>query len=534
MNIRTPLFKVRSLTTGSFLGAFFGSLLLMVSTAPAASFDDQLKRVELKLSLIKMDVLRLYQSGPLGTGRSSLRSSGRPSGSSVSGREDQKPPVPQSPVPLQGVVGLQEIAALMKRLEAAEDPAAPSKGTGPLPTDELRLLLADYLLQANLISQAEPILKDLTTRTLREPIAAEAWYRLEKLYYRKRDYQQALGAFFKIPDNSELPLRLEATYLAGNSYLYLKDYQKAIEWLAKVGQGNDFYPFALYSSGLAYLNRGDAESSVQAQFQKLIALNPGEDSVLQELINKARVTLGFLLIDQKRFLEAVGSFDSVPPHSRYRAQARSGIGRAYLGMDGCVKAIVIFRDLIEQTPTHPYALEAHLPVGNCYSKLNAFRRAVESYQGALQTYAARKENLKKLIERVQTTDPGRWFLKPEAVPIEKKSVLVASSPELAIEQDYPDVMDLYSDWSRLEEQIARQTRPTKGSKTSVPDPADESVWEPIQNRIRDGRRYLDELLRTAATDQLLTKIKLIDDLVVRANVGIAKNTILMQDYGTAP
>jgi hypothetical protein len=45
---------------------------------------------------------------------------------------------------------------------------------------------------------------------------------------------------------------------------------------------------------------------------------------------------------------------------------------------------------------------------------------------------------------------------------------------------------------------------------------------------------LDELLRTAATDQLLTKIKLIDDLVVRANVGIAKNTILMQDYGTAP
>jgi hypothetical protein len=159
---------------------------------------------------------------------------------------------------------------------------------------------------------------------------------------------------------------------------------------------------------------------------------------------------------------------------------------------------------------------------------------VESYQGALQTYAARKENLKKLIERVQTTDPGKWFLKPEAVPIEKKSVLVASSPELAIEQDYPDVMDLYSDWSRLDEQIARQTRPTKGSKTSMPDPADESVWEPIQNRIRDGRRYLDELLRTAATDQLLTKIKLIDDLVVRANVGIAKNTILMQDYGTAP
>ena len=529
MNIRTPLFNVRSLTAGSFLGAFFGSLLLIVSTATAASFDEQLKRVELKLSLIKMDVLRLYQSGALGTDRSSLPSSGRASGSSALVREDQKPPVP-----FQGELDLQEIAALMKRLEATEDPAALSKGTGRPPTDEMRLLLADYFLRARLVAQAEQTLKELAIQTRREPIAAEAWFRLEKMYYRKGDYQQALGAFYKIPSKSVLPLRQEAAYLAGNSYLYLKDYLKATELLGKIGEGSDYYPFALYSNGLAYLNMGDTWSSTQQQFQKLVAFNSDEDPILQELINKTRVTLGFFFIDQKRYPEAMALFEAVPASSRYWASARFGIGKTNIGKEDCVKAIVVLMDLIERFPSQPYALEARLHVGSCYSKLSAYRRAVDSYQDALKAYSARSEELKKLIQKIQMTNLENWLSKSRTGPSQRGLRPASLEQDLVIEQGFPELMDVYADWFRLNEEISLRFRQGKDLTISKMDHGTAQGSKPLLIQMQGIRRDLIELLRAAVTDQLSSKMEQIDELALRANIGIAKNLTLMQDHETTP
>ncbi|MBI3812238.1 MAG: hypothetical protein HY283_08550 [Nitrospirae bacterium] len=126
MKIRNPMFKVRLPIAGSFLTGLIGSLLLMISTAAAAPFEEQLNRIENKLSLIKMDVLRFYQSGAIGSDQSSLPLSARASGGSVVGQEDQK-----SPVPPQGEVNFQTIAVLMKRLAPAADSAAPPPGARP-------------------------------------------------------------------------------------------------------------------------------------------------------------------------------------------------------------------------------------------------------------------------------------------------------------------------------------------------------------------------------------------------------------------
>jgi tetratricopeptide (TPR) repeat protein len=529
MNIQYPLFKVRWPIAGSFFAGFLGSLLLIVSTAAAASFEEQLNRIENKLSLVKMDVLRLYQSGAIGSDRSSLPPSDRASGSSVLGQDDQKPPVP-----LQGEVDLQTIAALMKRMEPEVDPAAPSQGPGRLPTDEMRLLLADYFLQTNLISQAENTLKDISVQTRREPIAAEAWFRLEKLYYRKGDYQQALEAFYKIPAKGALSLRQEAAYLAGNSYLYLKDHLKAVELLGKIGEGSDFYPFALYSSGLAYLNLGDAWSATQQKFQTLIAFKPGEDPVRQELINKTRVTLGFFFIDQKRYPEAMSVFEAVPASSRYWTPARFGIGKVYIGTEDCVKAIVVLRDLIERTPTHPYALEARLQVGSCYSKLSAYRRAVDSYQDALKAYSGRSDDLKKLIQKIQTTNLENWLFKSRPGTSGQGPRPVSLEQDLIFERGFRELMDVYSRWFRLNEEISLQIRQSKDMTISKMDRGTAQNSKPLTMQMQDIRRDLIDLLRVAATDQLSSKMEQIDELALRANTGIAKNLTLMQDHETAP
>jgi tetratricopeptide (TPR) repeat protein len=512
MKNRFPFIKIGSSGLAIFV-RFLGGFLVMVSTVTGGraetsvlSIDQQVTQVQSKLALIKMDIIHLYQSNDTvfeRPNRSSIRSTPPGSGNIVQGREAQADGAGGS----QSIVAnLEEIAVLMKRLETGGDPAS---------IDGMRLLLADRLLQADLLSLAEQTLKEVVVQTHRAPMAAEGWFQLEKLYYRKGDYPQSLGAFLKIPMSKTLPQREEATYLAGNSYLYLKDYLKAIDQFSKIGEGSDYYPFAVYSSGLAYLNLGDAWSSTQLQFQKLIALKPGEDPVLQELINKTRLTLGFIFMDQKRFPEALSVFEAIPPQSRYRMQGRFGIGKAYMGMEDCVKAIVVFKDLIDQSPAQSYALEARLQIGNCYSKLSAYHRAVDSYQDALKVYSERSESLKKRTQQIQTTNLENW-------------------PSLTREPDFPEAVDVYADWIRLNKEISdevqrgRNAALHKTERGTIPD------FKPLQTKVLDVRQDMIKLLRASTTHHISSQLAQIDELALRANMGIAKNMTFMQDHETAP
>ncbi|HEY4484991.1 MAG TPA: tetratricopeptide repeat protein, partial [Nitrospiria bacterium] len=377
------------------------------------------------------------------------------------------------------------------------------------------------LLQAGLVPQAERTLKDLAVRARRGPMADEAWFRLERLYYQSGDYQQALGAFSKISERPAEPIRPEALYLAGNSYLRLNDDRKAIDLLDRVGGGNESYPFALYSSGLARLRLKETGHSMPGPFRKLMAIHPGEDPVLRELIHKTRVTVGFFLNDQKRYPEAIALFETVPPKSVYRIPARFGIGISYLGMEECVKAVVVFGELIEQAPTDPYALEARLYVGTCYAKLNAYHKAMERYLDALAAYSARKENLKKLAERIQKL--GAASTGADLIPADLRR-------ELAIDRDFPELVEVYDDWFRLYGQISRIDPETQGRKAPAAGPD----LKTMRDRTQEVRRELDGLLRTAMTDQVSARMERIDELVRRANIGITKNMILVQDHESAP
>ncbi|HUK56049.1 MAG TPA: tetratricopeptide repeat protein [Nitrospiria bacterium] len=525
----TPFFEIGSSARSAFV-RFLVVCLTLASTVSsgrpetsALSLEDQIARAQSELALIKTEIIHRYQSNTAElepSDPSAVRSSHPETRNIVAEGELSGDGASQSME-----ARLREIAVLIKRLETGGDSSLLFNEVGPPSTDEIRLLLADRLLQANLTSQAEQVLNNVVVQTRRAPIAAEAWFRLEKLYYRKGDYPRALGAFFKIPMDKTFPWRQEATYLAGNSDLYLKEYLKAIDLLGNVGEGSEYYPFAVYSSGLAYLNLGDAWSSTQLQFQKLTALNPGEDSVLRELINKTRVTLGFFFIDQKRYSEAMAVFEAIPSESRYWVQARFGLGKVFMGIGDCVKAIVVYNDLIDQAPTHPYALESRLQIGACYSKLSAYHRAVGSYQEALKAYSERSEGLKKLTQQIQATGVESWLF---ASGVEK------TETGFDLEPGFAELVDMYTDWLRLHKEIAE---PFQGDKNHAPRETERGSLaddKSLQMKMEDVHEDLIRLLRASATRHLSFQLARIDGLALRANMGIAKNMTFMQDHETAP
>jgi tetratricopeptide (TPR) repeat protein len=525
MKTRVPSRSIRLHPRGNFKIGFLCALLFLVPTAPAGAVDEPLDRVESRISAVKMDLIRLYQSGP--EGPSASPSTKTTSGGSVS--QDGSGDVPPPPAGMD----LQSIARLMARLET-DDNSKGSAGRKNSPeADDLRLALADELVQANLVPEAEKTLKALVNQTRRGAVAAEAWFRLEKIRYRQGDYRGALAAFQNIPPNGNWPFQAEADYLAGNSYLYLKEFMKAIELLGKVAQGSDFYPYGLYSSGLAYLNLGDAWSSTQQHFQKILLLNPGDDPVFQELINKTRITLGFFFDDQKRYPEAMPVFEAVPPESHFRVPARFGMGKTFIGMEDCVKAIVIFKDLIREFPDDPYALEARLHIGSCYSKLSAYRHAVGSYQDALKAYAERSDRLKRLTRTFQTAKFENLPVVLGPAPAGGGMKSPPGDGAVVAARDLPEWMGVYSDWDGLNREITFRMRGAgeRGDRRGA-DLAPK--MKPLQARMTEIHGDLVRLLRSGATEYLSKQTAQLDDLALRANVGIAKSMTFMQNHEAIP
>lgn len=490
-----------------------GTFILFVATSPPAypaeaGFPTQLSRVQFKLTLIKLDLIRLYQSEPAASARTGPSASSPARSTSPSSPE--KAGDAPSGLSFRNAPDLREIADLMKELERVRNRNA----TGDLPVEEMQLRLGTLQFEAGLTAQAEQTLKSLATQT-RRPIADESWFQLQRLYYQRGEYQQALGAFLKISEKSPSPPRPEALYLAGNSYLYLKENRKAAELLERVGQGSEDYPFALYASGLARLHLNPEGIAPPEAFEKLLAFNPGDDPVRRELINKARMTMGFYWIEHKQFTEAIDLLDAVPPESIYRVPARYGIGTAYLGMEECVKAIVMFQELVETAPTDPYTLGAYLPMGACYSRLNAYHRALENYLNALETYSARKEELRQLGEAVRNLDPVSTGI--ENLPAHSRRAL-------AVERDFPELLEVQGDWLWLSEQMAQADR--QGLSVG-------SEWRSLQERMKEIQRDLGELWRSAMSHQLSVRTEQIDGFIRRASIGIAKNMILLQDHALA-
>jgi len=528
MKTRDPFCRL-GLNSGTNLRIYLLTVILLFTLASTgrAAVEDSFTRVESGLSAVRMDLIHLYQSGALGPNPNLPAST-------ITDREiSSRPAAAKDGEPDPEEKRLRSIATLMARIAADGEAGGPREPKGSPSVDELRMEMADQLFEANLNDEAEKELKMLLSRSRNEATAAGAWFRLGKIYYREGDYRRALDAFQKISGEGKSPFREEKQYLAGNSYLYLKESLKAVDLLDRIAAGSDYYPYAQYSSGIAYLTLGDAWSSTQLHFQTILAMNPGEDPVLGELINKTRITLGFVLVDQKRYPEALPVFEAVPESSRFWIPARFGMGKTYMGLEDCVKAIVIFKELIRQSPDDPYALEARLLTGHCYSKLSAYRHAVGSYQESLKYYAERSDRLKDMLKTFQTS-------KFDSLPVDLETVSpeaagrAASNPEFLIaHQDLPEWSKVYSEWDGLNRLVSStgRTAGKAGVRRSADLPA---KIKPLQASLAEIHQDLIKLLRSEANNYLSKQLAELDDLSLQANVGIAKNMTFMQDHEASP
>jgi len=275
---------------------------------------------------------------------------------------------------------------------------AQQSGMSPTNHHSVPYRMADAYLAADMPNHVVALITPYTRQEgTRE--ALEGWFYLEKSAYESRRYRDAVTAFDRITPKLRVSLYHEALYLAGNSYLQLKEYERAFTTLNQIPRYSEFYPFGQYSMGLAYLSFGDVYSAVES-FRRLASLDAQGNPALLRLVDKAHLTVGYEFLHQKRYMDAIGQFALVPPTSPFFDQALFGIGWGYFKLEEYVKAAVVFKDLRQRFPDSPYSQEALVALGYAYSRLQAFKLSIDQFRLALDSVTTQAQSLQQQIDAI--------------------------------------------------------------------------------------------------------------------------------------
>jgi hypothetical protein len=213
-------------------------------------------------------------------------------------------------------------------------------------------------------------------------------------------------------------------------------------------------------------------------------------------------------------------------------------------MGECVKAIVIFEQLTRSHPVSQYAREGWLNIGSCYSMLNAYNKAIDSYRDALADYSQHRQALRGVIEQVRRQNAAAWLAGSPAPGNERAAPFPAPSPaktaaapaaaarqegadmriwkDLLSSREVMELVDLYRDARMLE--VAMQGKAAALASTPV-GPA----WTIRQGQIEALRKQIEELARATAVAQLEAAVQRVDELALHANIGIAKSLSILVD-----
>ena len=253
--------------------------------------------------------------------------------------------------PLLGAFLLLWSCLLARPIAASQAPAA-----GAATTDLAR---ADELISQGKLDQALFVLGELSEKDPQTP-GLEA--RLGKIYYQKRDFQQAVAhlelAVKQKPDDGE------STQLLGLSYYLLGHVQQAIPLLEKV---ESWLPqpdvTALYLLGISYLQSYQYDKA-RTSFAKMFSVSPESA--------QARVVLGQMMIREEFEDKAVPELQKAIALDPRLPMAHFLLGEVYLFKSKVELALDEFHKELE---INPILWLAYWRMGDAYTRVEKWEEA---------------------------------------------------------------------------------------------------------------------------------------------------------------
>lgn len=252
--------------------------------------------------------------------------------------------------------------------------------------DEVVYYLGQCLFEEELGVAATRMFKYLLKKYPKSDMVPATLLGLVKAYYHQDEYKHALRVYFALlkraPEEKEI--LNAASYFAGQSHFNLKNYDMAINLLKKIDSRSSYYDAALYTTALSYLKKSNVSVAVDF-FRKIISL-PNISGERRNIIDNARLTLGFMYYELKAYKPATKLFLDISDKHEHYQDALLGLGWCYLKLQDNENVIEYLNELIKLYPDSENAEEAYFLLGQAYIALRKYDNAIKSYQTIVENY----------------------------------------------------------------------------------------------------------------------------------------------------
>jgi Flp pilus assembly protein TadD len=253
---------------------------------------------------------------------------------------------------------------------------------------------------------------DLATRN-------QAALALARVFYKKNDAQGALYALDLIkeePDKSRYEekysldvlrgkepetFKTDVAYLRALASIDAGQFTQAIELLKPLKKEKTIKGYVLYNLGIALIQAGKDEEAIVV-LDELGRLET-DDSDLLALRDKTNLKLAYRLLDDGNAKQAKKYFERVRLDGPYSNKALLGAGWVAVAQGRFDRALVPWSILHERAETNHAVQEVLMAVPYAYGKLEAYGKAANLYDHAMDVFARELISLDDSIKSIRTS-----------------------------------------------------------------------------------------------------------------------------------
>ena len=341
--------------------------------------------------------------------------------------------------------------------------AASSADRLPNHADDAELLLGGLFLSYGLHRDAAAIFDRLLAERTNLAVRNRTHFFLAKIRYQRGYFADALEALDAIEGQLDEDLEPERRMMYAQVLLALERFDEAADVLDRWRSPAEWYHFASYNLGIAYIRAGKVEQG--AERLEEIGVRRGADRrEFLSLQDKANVALGYAYLQNGRPVEAKEVLQRVRLQGPYSNKALLGVGWADSELKNYRRALVPWLELRGRDLLDSAVQESLLAIPYAYGKLGANREAANQYLAAIEAYVDETQRLDAAITRIESGDVVEallagdddaevgWFWQLQDVPNSDESRYLYY---LLAEHEFQEALKNFRDLHALRQNLTR-------------------------------------------------------------------------------
>ena len=305
--------------------------------------------------------------------------------------------------------------------------AAAARERLPNHAGDAELLLGGLYLSYGLHTEAAGIFDRLLASRTDPAVRDRTWFFLAKIRYQRGFHADALTALEAIEGELERALRPEQRMMHAQVLMELGRYDDAARLLDGWRGPPEWYHFASYNLGVAYIRAGNVAAGARI-LEELGRRGDVDVEEFRGLQDRANVALGYAYLQNGQPEDAKAVLQRVRLSGPYSNKALLGVGWADAEIGNYRRALVPWLELRGRDLLDSAVQESLLAIPYAYGQLGANNEAAQQYLLAIEAYIDETRRLDTAIERIEsgeivtellTGDPDSkagWFWQLGDVP----------------------------------------------------------------------------------------------------------------------